>query len=154
MTDPLPALLCTAKGELILCAPAKGGDQPLEEEEEEVGPWFGEGIVVAYSLPSIMETFHAQRHPTQKPQLPRLRAASVSLLRQPAHGQVLARIRLTASSRSNISSMIGGGISSEKRDRIVGLRLGLNRGFDHLDAFALSPICGCALRGAIKVQAP
>src|SRR5881392_3999060 len=73
-------------------------------------------MVVAYSLPSMMETCHAQRQPTQKPQLPRLRVASVSLLRQPAHRQVLARIRFTASSRSNISSMIGGGGSLTHRD--------------------------------------
>ena len=97
------------------CASAKGGDQLLgAEEDEDVGAWPGEGMVVAYSLPSMMETCHAQWQPTQKPQLPRLRAASVSLLKQPAHGQVLARMYFTADSRSNISSMIatGGGLSA------------------------------------------
>ena len=53
-----------------------------------------------------MEIIHAHRHSWQKPQPPRLRAASVSRPAQPVQAQLLDSMSFRDRARSNIGSMI------------------------------------------------
>jgi hypothetical protein len=68
--------------------------------------WLSDGIVVAYTWPSIMEIIHAHRQSRQKPQPPRLSATSVSRPAQSVQAQFPDSTRLMACTRSNIGSMI------------------------------------------------